>query len=729
MLKKVSRLLAINAWKIIELVILLVIIAYIVSLFIDDLKQVAKKGPPNLSSSDSKNNVDTRINISSIVSLSFSTNSRGMHGYTRSSIRFRSRKKPPPKPVITELDGNVVEGGVSNGYDVFCIINRKRGIPCGRLMRIYTTSFLLPSFNAIFIHKTNRAGIARFEVLGLDLNNNTLLVGYVLGESSTRNIRFVLTRDGEDLLVEGILVIVDSAKSRTRFLVRVDSIVPFSDLYSEDSPFILAKKENIPLDFSHEIDRAYMVAEATVLGCLRNGLREARRPPAPGDPVYLFDPQKDLHAIYGADIGDPGIIWLYSVLGYHNFPLALDVENLTMHMGIFGVTGSGKSYSTGVLIEKLSRIPAETKNGEKIEVALPVIVIDANADYVDYHLEYNASGKLGAFYEVHRFVFPHSPVRTAMNTRIIKINLNEFTTRELAELIMAYKTGGIGDLPELQVSGLDRALQEVINEGYDDLSDLFVNNINVLYNKITELSSGKDAVIHPATARAIRSAIDKFYNDVVVNMKLISKKPTIDSAYIDDIVNKPKLVIIDFSPEGAPGISLPIKQLIVGYLTRILYKKFTEYKIQMKEKYLLLIIEEAQNYLPSRSYPVSASVARSYLSLIATQGRKFGIILGLVSQRPSFVDPIVVSMINTFFIFRIGPEDVNYVMKLSGGLPESLRKRITRLARGTAIVLGQMNMMKQPVIIEFEKRSVPHRMGTTNLIGSLIQTYTEDPEL
>ncbi len=554
---------------------------------------------------------------------------------------------------------------------------------------------------------------------------NSLIVGFVLGEATTQNARMILTRNGEDIVVEGILLVIYSKLGR--YLVRVDTIIPFSDIYTDESPFILAKKESIPLDFAHEIDRAYMVAEATVLGFLSNGLREARRPPQPGDPVYLFDPSRDLRAIYGVDMGDPGVIWVYSILGYRNFPLALDVENLTMHMGIFGITGSGKSYATGVLIEKLSRIPARTDSGEIIEVAMPIIIIDANADYVDYHLEYNATGRLGAFHGVHRFVFPNSPVRAGMNTYEIRINLNEFTTRELAELVMAYKTGGIGDLPELQVAGLDRALQEAVQEGYEDLSDLFLNNIHVLFEKIMELSTGKESVVHPSTARAIRSAVDKFYNDVVINMKLISREPTIDSRYIDNLVDKPKLVIIDFSPEGAPGISLPIKQLIVGYLTRLLYKKFTEYKVHGKEKYLLLLIEEAQNYIPSRSYPVSASVARSYLGLIATQGRKFGLILGLISQRPSFIDPVIVSMINTYFIFRIGPEDVNYVMKLSGGLPESLRRRITRLSRGTAIVMGQMNRMRQPVIIEFERRSVPHRMGTTNLLGSLVKAYMEDP--
>ncbi len=552
-------------------------------------------------------------------------------------------------------------------------------------------------------------------------------VGYVLSGATSTSLSFQLTRNGEERIRENILLVVRSRK-KLMYLIRVDQIRPVSQLYSENSPFVIARREGLSLEFEREIDKFYMIADASVLGELTSsGLSESHTPPLPGDPVYLFDTKKDIEKLYGIKPGDPGFIWIKSVLGYADLPLPLNLEMITMHMGIFGVTGSGKSYSTGVLIEKLSDIPAgKSDDGKDIRVALPTIVVDANADYLDYYEKFAKEHKLGSYVKVIRMVFPHSMKIKRPFTRKITINMAGFNPREIAELIIAYKTGGIGDLPELQVSGLERVLSELRDELFEDLTDLFTaSNIRYIYEKLESLSHGKEAIIHPATARAIRTAVDKFYNDIVKKYKLVSKKPSIDEKFIEEIVNNPSLVIIDFSPRGAPGVSQPLKQLVIAYLAKLLYDKFTQYKIRGDEKYLLLLIEEAQNYLPSKNYPVSASVARSYLSLIATQGRKFGIILGLVSQRPSFLDPVVVSMINTFFIFRISPEDVNYVMKLSGGLPESLRKRITRLPRGTAVVTGQMNKLGIPVIIKFEKRTVKHEMGSTNVLGILKKIYME----
>jgi len=124
----------------------------------------------------------------------------------------------------------------------------------------------------------------------------------------------------------------------------------------------------------------------------------------------------------------------------------------------------------------------------------------------------------------------------------------------------------------------------------------------------------------------VRSAVEKFYRDIVENYRLVAREPTIGSDLIDEITSRPSLVILDFSAEGAPGIPLPVKQLVIGYLARLLYRKFTEYKVRGDERYLLFVIEEAQNYAPNpRTYPVTWSLARDYLALIATQGRKFGI--------------------------------------------------------------------------------------------------------
>lgn len=546
-------------------------------------------------------------------------------------------------------------------------------------------------------------------------------LGIVLSGSTTTNVPIQLTEYGEEILEEGMLVLV---RGRKDFLVRIESIFPKSELYRPESPIAEAHRSGLRIDFTDQIDRRITLAEGYILGVITegSGLVDPRIPPEPGDQVFLFDPKRDVKRVFGVEPGDPGIIWWGSLLGYKEFPVPLNIENITMHLGVFGNTGSGKSYALGILLEKLSSIPTII-DGKKFEVALPAIVIDANADYLDYHNHFNRHGKFGAYYKVLRLVFSNSPHRYEKNTNVITINLNEFTPREIAEFIMAFKSGGIGEVSELQVSGLERVLSDLIEEENEDVTNLLINKPDRIKEKLDELSRGKEAIIWPATARAIRTAIDKFYNEIVKKLNLLSQNPSISSDKIDELVNKPSIWIIDYSPEGAPGISLPVKQLVIGYLARLLYKKFTEYKLHGEEKYLLFLIEEAQNYIPSRQYPVQATVARDYLSLIATQGRKFGLCLGLISQRPGFIDPVVLSMLNTYIIFRISPEDLSYVIKVSGGLPETIKSKLTRLSRGTAIITGQMNLLGLPVMVRTGKRTVEHRMGTTQLVKSLTKTY------
>jgi hypothetical protein len=131
-------------------------------------------------------------------------------------------------------------------------------------------------------------------------------------------------------------------------------------------------------------------------------------------------------------------------------------------------------------------------------------------------------------------------------------------------------------------------------------------------------------------------------------------------------------------------------------------------------------MEEAQNYCPNLSvYNVGYSLAREKLSQIATQGRKFGLSLCLISQRPSFIDPIVLSMCNTFFIHRISPEDIPFVKRACGGLPSALERRLTTLERGEVIVTGQMNVVPFPLLVNVPSREIPHTFGKTDVLAAL----------
>ncbi len=548
---------------------------------------------------------------------------------------------------------------------------------------------------------------------------STVILGVVLSGATTSYARAQLTERGEEIVVEGMLVGIETQRG-LKLLARIDRIIPVNEFFREGDPWSELRRRGEDLSIVAKAGRRYVVAELSLIGAIERGsITDVRFPPEPGDAVVSLGEGNVFEKLLGMDRDAEGIIWFGSVLGYENAPLPLNVENITMHLGVFGETGSGKSYTVGYLIELLSSIPT---GREGVKVAIPTIVVDANGDYIDFHELYALRRRaVGAFEKVYRFVFEKSPARAKPFAKIIRIDLDEFSARELAEFIVVYRSGSI-EISELQVSALEKVLRE-LGEVYG-YTELFTHRIRELYEALSDSSRARESGFHPQTLRAARSAVEKFYRDIVEGYKLVTREPTLSSELIDEITARPSLVIIDFSAEGAPGIPLPVKQLVIGYLARLLYRKFTEYKIAGDERYLLFIIEEAQNYAPNpRTYPVSWSLARDYLALIATQGRKFGICLAIVSQRPIFVDPVILSMLNTWFIHRVPPDDASFVSKLVG-VSQTLERKLVRLPRGVVLVAGQMNILGIPMLVRVGPREVPHRMGTTGLVESLVRRYT-----
>jgi DNA helicase HerA-like ATPase len=540
-------------------------------------------------------------------------------------------------------------------------------------------------------------------------------IGVILSKSTTAKALCQLYEDFENTVFEGELCFIQYHNRNMKVLSRIDRIAPFSEFFEEGDVWSEARRKEAPIP--SDLSRRYVTIELELLGEAKSGyLGEVTVPPSPGDRVYKIESEDEILKIISPDSKDTYFINFGKLFGYTHVPLSLDINAIPMHLSVLGVTGSGKSYTTGYLIELLSDI----KVGNH-KTALPIMIIDANGDYLDFYESFHIEGKnVGNFSDVYRFVFNNSPAKLNKGTRILSMDPNVFEPREVAELIVTYYSGGI--LNELQVAGLELAFRRLQEEGGYEISSLLLRSYDRL---IAELEDARrEKLIHDQTFGAIRRALDKFKSDVVDSYALFdySNLATLNSNFIDEITNpkKPTLSIIDFSADGAPGVSPQLKQLVVSYITKILLKKFTEYKINGVDRILLLIIEESQNYCPNLvTYPIGYSLARNNLAQIATQGRKFGLSLCLVSQRPSFVDPIVLSMVNTFIIHRISAEDIAFIRKISGGLPKVIENKLVNLTTGRAIVSGQMNKLGFPVVVDIPERKILPKMGKIDVSAIL----------
>ncbi|MEM4729635.1 MAG: ATP-binding protein [Thermoplasmata archaeon] len=542
-------------------------------------------------------------------------------------------------------------------------------------------------------------------------------LGIILSGATTQEATAQVLKAAEKGKIrEGMLVSIESQIDSSKILARISQIIPYNEFYIEGDPFSESRREDKHIP--EEVAREYEIAKLELLLKINEG--EIRFPPKPGDRLKEIDITKDTKAIFGVERGTTGIIWFGTMLGYENAEVPINIKNLPMHMAVFGVTGSGKSYTMGGLIEKLSHIPGSKPNSF---ISYPMIIIDANGDYC----EYAEKMRLNQAEWVHQYIFPdiyreldRKKDESTKYKKPIGIDLNKLTDREVAEIILLFSKGGLGEQSELQIFGLEMLFAEMKDNKMEDLNEIFVYHYDKLLDKLDQ--APKDILVW-STKAAIKRALNQF-REVIVNKHqlLQTDSPLKSDKFVEDITKDGGIAIFDFSAEGAPGVDLKTKQFVMTYLASLLFEKFTEYKKRKETRYLLFIIEEAQNFCPDKTYPVSSSLAHSKLSAIATQGRKFGLSLCLISQRPSFVDRTVLSMMNSFIIHRIAPEDVVFVKSVCGGLPESVEKKLTTLSQGHIIFTGQMNTVPFPLIEKIRKnidRITPHTGGSVDPIGDL----------
>jgi len=151
------------------------------------------------------------------------------------------------------------------------------------------------------------------------------------------------------------------------------------------------------------------------------------------------------------------------------------------------------------------------------------------------------------------------------------------------------------------------------------------------------------------------------------------------------------ITVIDLS-----GIPFEIVELVVSVLSRLIFD-FNFWNKQRRDCPLCIVYEEAHNYIPRSRF----SIARMPVERIAKEGRKYGVGLIVVSQRPSELSETVLSQCNNFISLRVtNPDDQNYIKKLVPDQNAELMSMLSILRRGEALIIGEAVVMPVRVLIE-----------------------------
>jgi hypothetical protein len=117
---------------------------------------------------------------------------------------------------------------------------------------------------------------------------------------------------------------------------------------------------------------------------------------------------------------------------------------------------------------------------------------------------------------------------------------------------------------------------------------------------------------------------------------------------------------------------------------------------------VLFLLEEAHNFVPAKANTPAVQRSINTTRQIAQEGRKFGVGLILISQRPSRLDETTLAMCNSYIIMRmVNPADQTFVRKVVESLGEEEAKMLPDLNVGEAILSGQLTNF--PVLVRIKE--------------------------
>ncbi|WP_431469265.1 ATP-binding protein [Sphingosinithalassobacter sp. LHW66-3] len=378
--------------------------------------------------------------------------------------------------------------------------------------------------------------------------------------------------------------------------------------------------------------------EEKLTGKLYKFRRGVTRYPTPGCPVFPVS-TADLQQIYAAD--DRAHIEVGSVYPTRDIRAALYIDSmLGKHFALLGSTGTGKSTAAALILHRICDLAPQGH----------VVMIDP-------HGEYGAAFKnSGALYDVSNLAMPYWLMNFEEHCEVFLTSSGserQVDADILAKCLLAAKAKNrlAQEIPKLTVDAPIPYL----------LSDL---------SQLIQLEMGKmDKATDSAPYLRIKAKIDEIKGDpryaFMFSGMLVADSMASFLARIFRLPGDGKPIsIIDVS-----GVPSEITSVVVAVLSRMVFD-FAIWSRNEPQRPILLVCEEAHRYVPNERNADGSSVGR-ILSRIAKEGRKYGVSLGLITQRPSDLAEGVLSQCGTILTMRLNNErDQGFVR---AAMPEGAR--------------------------------------------------------
>lgn len=443
--------------------------------------------------------------------------------------------------------------------------------------------------------------------------------------------------------------------------------------------------------------------------------------PTTGDKVHLVT-INDLDIIYGG-YEEANSITVGNISVSESLDAKIDLDRLiSRHCAIVGSTGSGKSNSVSVLLQSIANREFPSSR---------ILVIDPHGEYNDALSKYSKVIEVNSADDDNKLQIPFWALPFNELMKIFSGNLTDQNREYIREKVVEAKVKSAEENKiEVVKESItaDSPIPFSIKRLWFELDDFERQTFTerAKPETITQKTQNGDAeklisnLYQPASAgggspflnnqakgllgfldsmrtRLNDSSYSFLFNPGKFNPDLNGKiKKDLDYLFLNWLGNDLPITILDLS-----GIPSEIMSSISGTLLKIIYDGLfwgVNTKVGGKNQPLLIVLEEAHSYLKAGEHSISSRTVQ----MIAKEGRKYGVGLLLVTQRPSELDETVLSQCGTMIALRMNnSKDRGHIRSAVQDELQSMVDLLPSLRTGEALISGEA--VKIPSRVKFFK--------------------------
>ena len=357
-------------------------------------------------------------------------------------------------------------------------------------------------------------------------------------------------------------------------------------------------------------------------------------------------------------------------------------KGLNRNTGIFGQSGSGKSFGLSIVVEELH-----------FRTSTDIVVLDPNGDFLNIKEELNTLK-----------IINNKRNSIKLNKEDIKYYQSKLKEKDHFTKVLSLEKPDADDSIFIRLSDLETKHQAYLF-GLDPIEnkDEFHNFIYLI--KELKLSNPnytiKELVLY---LRSRPNSINTNLYIAIENLGLenlsIWEKKTADTKPLVDLLNSnvPQTVVVDLS-----NISYLEKNIISTVVLATLWEKQFNRKKNKVQKPTFLVIDEAHNLFPRNPGSKEDDITLELGSKIAGEGRKFGLYFLIASQLPSKIhDHILTQCGNLILMKMLSQSDLATLCSSFSFVSEKLLNLSRSFSIGQALLIG--SFVPAPCLIHFESK-------------------------